>query len=100
MISGGSICFIEGFVSSFEYNKNGRGEVHGRCLGNRETLLLRLRLVLRSLFSRRQFLALVRDSRLRTELLVVLVLHDFADVNIASHEVQSVVGFCVRRKPV
>ena len=78
-----------------------------RCLrwsiGRGRSLLLGLALLLLPLLlliGRPDILSFVGDLDLRSETLVVRVLHDFADMNIAHREMQLVIRFGVRRKPV
>src|ERR1700690_2001739 len=61
---------------------------------------LGLRLVLLRSWRLLHFLAFIRDLHVRSEALVIAVLHDFADAYVAGGKVQLVIGFGVGRKPV
>ena len=60
----------------------------------RRFILIRLLLLFRNL------LAVVQNLHVRAESLVVLVLHDFPDVNVPHLEVQFVIGLGVDGKPI
>src|SRR5260370_37867224 len=106
MISGGNICStsFEFPVSGFQTNRVCKLGTRNRKLKRLflwriRILLLRL-LLLRLLLTLRQFLALIQNLHVRTKSLVVLVLHDLLNVDVAHLEVQFVIRLRVSREPV